>query len=263
MAKDLKPFEVVGVSPVWRACTEPGKLYPGECFARSSSFISMLSLALKPGDPTRDDLWLVHGEYMGWHRHGWVELPGDVVFDGIFQQFYGRKGYYDTVFARPWYKYTHGAAWLVYLNMPLSPNGMMPFGNWHEYLNLPWADPNNPTVIDDKKAWELIQAAGLNVRSWLCHLGAYKLDVWMSASGWAKYVLRQRMTSAFVPMADRRTEEGRTRGMQVVLDANLPNTLVFRTKKAFITMRLEKRVTADSAPCYRFVEVGRERRMAS
>jgi hypothetical protein len=261
IAEALRPHEVE-VPPAWRALTEPGRTYPGECFERSSTFITELSLALADAVPARGSLWLMHGAYHIGQPHGWCELPDDVVFDGIFQQFYARQAYYDTVCARPWYKYTPDAAILVERNMPLNPDGTIPVGWWHRHLKLPWADPNNPTEIDFGRAWELIHAAGLNARQWLCRLGASKPGVWLSAAEWAGCVAKKRKTSCFVPEADRRTAAGRTRGIEAVLEANLQKTQVAETRWDFVTLRLEKRATAGGAPSYRFVEVGSQRRSA-
>jgi hypothetical protein len=44
-------------------------------------------------------MWLVHGEYGLGQRHAWVELPGDVVFDGVLQRFYKKLAYYDIELA--------------------------------------------------------------------------------------------------------------------------------------------------------------------
>ncbi|SDN61922.1 hypothetical protein SAMN05443253_11514 [Bacillus sp. OK048] len=28
--------------------------------------------------------------------HAWIELPNNIIFDGVLQQFYDKHGYYDT-----------------------------------------------------------------------------------------------------------------------------------------------------------------------
>jgi hypothetical protein len=141
--------------------------------------------------------------------------------------------------------------------MPRNPDGTIPVGNWHDYLRLPWANPNNPTLINREKAMELIQATGLNARGWLCSLGARRPGIWMSAAAWAKCVAQLRWTHIFVPEADRRTTAGRTRSIEQVLDANLQETLVGKTRTEYVTMRLEKDVQPDSPPRYRFVVIDR------
>jgi hypothetical protein len=265
IAADLTAHKVE-VPLLWRSCTDPEKRYLGECFDRALRFIGTLGMTLARDDPTRDDLWLVHGEYLdwgeytSWQPHGWVELPGGVVFDGNLQQFYERVGYYETVHAQPWYKYSVGAAVLIEANMPRNPDGTIPVGDWHAYLGLPFADPNNPTIIDFDQARELIHTTGLNARRWLGKLGALRTGVWMSAAEWAKSVSRLRLTRVFVPELDGRSADGRTRGIEHVLEANVDQNLVEETRTEYLTMRLEKRVQADAPPRYRFRVIGRRER---
>src|SRR4051794_28488597 len=90
----LKPFEVEGRKE-WQKLANPEQLFVGECFLRSYRFAFWAYLgALKADDPAKNEIWLVHGEFMAFHRHAWVEVPGEVVFDGVTQRFYQRKGYY-------------------------------------------------------------------------------------------------------------------------------------------------------------------------
>src|ERR1019366_9751139 len=45
---------------------------------------------------------------------GWVELPGNVVFDGVLQRFYDLGKYYESEYARPWYRFTRRAVvWVL------------------------------------------------------------------------------------------------------------------------------------------------------
>jgi hypothetical protein len=159
---ELKRAEV-HVPDSWRAVSNPGELYPGQCFYRSFRFVSNLVAQLnrEEGRQATDEVWIVHGEYRGWHRHGWVELPGDVVFDGVLQRFYTKSVYYEVMGARPWYKYSASAAFLILVNMPRLPNGNTLYGEWHVELRLPWADPDNPTVVDFKTASDLLVTSGL------------------------------------------------------------------------------------------------------
>ncbi len=261
MAEDLKPFRV-DVPATWRAVTRPRTLYLGESFARAFYFVSDLHRALPPTDPVQKDLWLVHGEYMGWQRHGWVELDGAVVFDGNFQQFYARDGYYREVGARPWYKYDPVAAVLISINVPMNPKGTIPLGNWHDYLGLPWADPENPTVIDQDKADELLQTSGLNLRKLFCSLGARRPGEWLSVTEWASHIARLGWTSAFVQGPGRSMPKEEIASVRSVFDANLGRSLVTdrltQARKEVVTMRLERSCKRGSEPHYRFVVVGRQ-----
>lgn len=258
IAANLKPFEVE-VPAAWRAVTQPGTLYIGECFSRGFRFVSDLRLALRE-DSALDDMWLVHGEYLLGQPHGWVELPGDVVFDGTFQQFYSRPDYYAEVSARPWYKYAPMAAVVISINMPMDSEGRTPIGNWHDYLKLPWADPENPTVIKFEQAMDLITTSGLSDRDWLSKLGAKKPNVCLSPPEWANYIARLRWTEFFVSEADRKTPTGRARAIAALFDANLNEQLVAAAGKEIITTRLECCTAACSEGGYQFTVLMRRRR---
>ncbi len=78
------------------ACgTHPGRRYWGDCFRRAAEY--MLDRCL-PGAPCppQEGLRLVHGTGRSGSElgaHAWVELPGDLVFDGVQQRFYDRADY--------------------------------------------------------------------------------------------------------------------------------------------------------------------------
>ncbi len=82
------------------------KKYPGQCFERA--FRYMAEHRHIPGAV------LVHGScYPPEHPtgmppvdHAWVELPGDVVFDGVQHEFYDRHDYYRVLQAQKGVAYT-------------------------------------------------------------------------------------------------------------------------------------------------------------
>lgn len=157
----LEPAEVA-VPDLWREGTDHATLYPGECFYRSYRYISSLSLRVcgaRLYDLHRQ-IWLVHGQMTGC-GHAWVELPDNIVFDGAFQRFYHKAPYYETLLIQPWYKYAPHAAVMIAANLPRTPTGLCYYGGWHISLKLPWADPEHPTVIDDRQAIDLLAASGL------------------------------------------------------------------------------------------------------
>jgi hypothetical protein len=149
----LRPAEVADVPAAWRVGTTPDTPYPGDCYYRSFRYVSKHCTSIQP-------LWLVQGEYWLGARHAWVELPDDLVFDGVMQRFYRKDAYYEIQGARAWYKFESGAAVLVAINLP-SKDGLTQYGYWDSILGLPWADPANPTVIDYDRAWELLVSSGL------------------------------------------------------------------------------------------------------
>lgn len=60
----------------------------GECFSRALSYVLQNHLV--------DGIRLIHGRVGLATAHGWVELPGEVVFDGVHQSFYDKLAYYRT-----------------------------------------------------------------------------------------------------------------------------------------------------------------------
>lgn len=146
----------VDVPEDWRAGIDPDVHYPGECYSRAYRYARELALRL-----LNEQIWLVHGEYGLSIGHAWVELSRDVVFDAVLQRFYGKVGYYEIQIASPWYKYSPGAAMLIAANVPKDSSGTWRCGGWHVVLKLPWADPQNPTVIDHDRARELLITSGL------------------------------------------------------------------------------------------------------
>jgi hypothetical protein len=156
----IEPFEVE-VPEGWGRIARPGTPCHGTCFEKSLLFALDIAAHLGPLDDARKETWLVHGEYANWNRHAWVELPGGIVFDGVAQRFYDRKGYYDAVRARPWYMYTLDAARIISARLPEGPEGLAHLGDWHVRLKMPWSYPANPTRIDAAEAERLLREAGI------------------------------------------------------------------------------------------------------
>lgn len=65
------------------------KYYPNKCYEKADEYL--LDKRHIKG------IKLVHGLYTIFEiPHAWVELPDDIVFDGVLQRFYKKEGYYDT-----------------------------------------------------------------------------------------------------------------------------------------------------------------------
>jgi hypothetical protein len=150
----LRPAEVADVPEDWRVGITPEMLRPGECFVRSFRYVSEHFASGVP-------MLLVHGEYLLGARHAWVELPDAIVYDGVMQRFYRRDAYYSLQAARPWYKFESPAALIIAANLPVGEDGQVSYGYWDVILRLPWADPDNPTLIDHDRAVELLVTSGL------------------------------------------------------------------------------------------------------
>jgi hypothetical protein len=92
----LASAERANVDDGWAGRTWPRRRYPQQCYARTIKYVL--------NHPEIDDLWLVHGVVS--HAplflpldHAWVELPGEVVFDGVVQAFFTRASYYAVMAA--------------------------------------------------------------------------------------------------------------------------------------------------------------------
>jgi hypothetical protein len=86
------------VAVEWTEHTWPRRRYPQQCYARTVKYVF--------DHPDIDDLRLVHGVISHAPHflpldHAWVELPGEVVFDGVVQAFFTRQSYYAVMAALP------------------------------------------------------------------------------------------------------------------------------------------------------------------
>jgi hypothetical protein len=104
--------------------------FPGECFSRAIQFIR-----LHPKLPQAE---YYYGECLmgGLHNHGWVEI-GDVVFDGVLQDFYTKEGYYKAQIVKPWYRFDRQAT--MWIDRMSKRNADWSY-RWDHVLDLPWSD---------------------------------------------------------------------------------------------------------------------------
>lgn len=132
---------VVEVPDRWRKLAMPDTRFPGECFPRAIQFLQ----GFGPRIALAHDAVYVFGEAMcgGLGQHGWVEIEGRVVFDGVQQQFYTKEGFYASDHARPWYRFTRPAVVALWRRKQFRQNF-----RWDHPLGLPWAaDPENPLTV--------------------------------------------------------------------------------------------------------------------
>jgi hypothetical protein len=144
----------VSVPPRWSEGTEPGKMYWQECFYRASRYI--LNLVGRVDADELSKVYLVHGRCaFSLGAHAWVELPGDVMFDGVRQRFYRLS----ACSATPWYRYTAWAAIMLNCHMPQVGNRQC--YAFYQPLKLPLIGPNEPPLlIDEHEAWERLISSG-------------------------------------------------------------------------------------------------------
>jgi hypothetical protein len=86
----LERAERVEVHPDWARRTWPRRRYPQQCYPKTAKYVL--------DHPAIADLRLVHGVVAHAPRfvpfdHAWVELPGDIVFDGVVQTFFTSASY--------------------------------------------------------------------------------------------------------------------------------------------------------------------------
>ena len=92
----LSSAERVSVESGWARGTWPGRRYPQQCYAKTVKYVL--------DHPEINGTRLVHGVVSHAPHfvpldHAWVELPGDIVFDGVVQTFFTRSSYYSVMAA--------------------------------------------------------------------------------------------------------------------------------------------------------------------
>jgi hypothetical protein len=112
--------------------THPDRQFPTLCFPRACYYVQTHRIK---------GIEYVFGTSFGGGmrgNHGWVELPGNVVFDGVLQRFYDRSEYYRIEVAMPWYRFARTAVlWL--LKQLTGDDGTINW-RWDVTLHLPRAD---------------------------------------------------------------------------------------------------------------------------
>jgi|SRR5579859_4301880 len=106
-AELLHSARQVEVEPAWRRRTWPRRRYPQQCYTRTTKYMLQ--------HPDIAGARLVHGviahaPHFVPMPHAWVELPGDIVFDGVVQTFFTRASYYAVMGAQPLSTYSGAEA---------------------------------------------------------------------------------------------------------------------------------------------------------
>jgi len=132
----LEHGQEIDVPVTWRKFARPEVVYLGECLPRTFRFLQLHATAAQ----TRAESFpiehahLVHGtmraaKRRAWLRHAWVELPGDIVFDGVVQRFYRRDSYYSIIGAHALAEYS----WTEARQLASTPR--RPYGPWHRRVD--------------------------------------------------------------------------------------------------------------------------------
>ncbi len=98
------------------------RYYPKLCFKKAMDYVFDLN------EPVAYYVKLIHGQYDNDYfmcNHAWVEIPGGIVFDGVLQRFYDKKGYYKTLMAIKEVEYTSRDAIEMFCNYNH-------YGPWHK-----------------------------------------------------------------------------------------------------------------------------------
>jgi len=85
MRDEFKKYEIP-VSLDLTLGTLPGRIFLGLCYKKAWDYFQ---------EHESEHPVLVHGirDFGSDNDHAWVELPGDIVFDGVFQRFYRKKDF--------------------------------------------------------------------------------------------------------------------------------------------------------------------------
>jgi hypothetical protein len=161
------------------------KLFLRRCFERTFWYIIHIAQKAYSSDEARGILnrtWLVHGScFLGSldGAHAWVELPGGIVFDGVYQRFCDRRSYYRTQHAAAFQKYRPAAAFAIMAHLIRNdpnvydpaceredPMSLVALHSRHaEGFTYDWwrrfgfeMNPKRPMKVDEKAAALLIDA---------------------------------------------------------------------------------------------------------
>jgi len=88
----------VEVDMRWKRRTWPRRRYPQQCYARTTRYM-LQHLDIEGARLVHGRI--AHAPYFVPLAHAWVELPGDIVFDGVVQAFFTRDSYYAVMGAQP------------------------------------------------------------------------------------------------------------------------------------------------------------------
>jgi hypothetical protein len=87
----------VEVDAGWKRRTWPHRRYPQQCYARTTKYM-LQHLEIEGARLVHG--MVAHAPYFVPMAHAWVELPGEVVFDGVVQAFFNRASYYTVMGAQ-------------------------------------------------------------------------------------------------------------------------------------------------------------------
>jgi hypothetical protein len=93
----------VEVDASWKRRTWPHRRYPQQCYTQTTKFM-LHHLEIRGARLVHG--MIAHAPYFVPLAHAWVELPGDIVFDGVVQAFFSRASYYAVMGAQPMDTYT-------------------------------------------------------------------------------------------------------------------------------------------------------------
>ncbi len=139
----------------WRKLSMPDLRFPGQCFCRAVQFLRLFG----PKNAQEHNAVYVIGTAVcgGVNQHGWVEIEDRIVFDGAQQQFYTKKGFYDSESATPLYRFTRPAVIALCRRQEVSENLYL----WERLLDLPRAKALvHPVTVTLDMAKEILSKRG-------------------------------------------------------------------------------------------------------
>lgn len=145
---------VAEVPDHWRKLSMPDMRFPGDCFSRAIQFLQLFGRK----DAHEHSALYILGQAScgGRNQHGWVEIEDRVVFDGVQQQFYTKKGFYTSEGARPWYRFTRPAVIALWRRKQFRASF-----RWDCQLGLPWADDfDHPLTVTLEMVKDILAKRG-------------------------------------------------------------------------------------------------------
>ena len=143
--RQYERFEIDPPGSPWIEGVDSENVYPRACYMMACEYAYHIARSFL-------DYKVVHGETsLVFGGHAWVELPNDLVFDGVYQRFYRRDDYYGQMaHAKPWYIYDRRAFRVLYSGLEDS------LGQWWSKLDLPMIF-NRPAIeVSGDYAHELL-----------------------------------------------------------------------------------------------------------
>lgn len=143
--RQYEKFEIDPPGSPWIEGVDRENVYPRACYMMASEYAYHIARSFQEYKVVHGDTSLVVG------GHAWVDLPNNLVFDGVYQRFYRRDDYYGQMaHAKSWYIYDREAFRILHSSLEDS------LGQWWDRLGLPMIFDRPPIEVSGDYAHELL-----------------------------------------------------------------------------------------------------------